>query len=118
MPVSTTWSINKMIHKDSDGGVITVYWSCNAQNDSGDESASAGDKLYLQPDPSDPSYIPYADLTENDVLNWVYDSLVEGEETPAEAKDRVAAELVLKVDAQIARNSTESEGLPWVSEDA
>jgi hypothetical protein len=33
-----------------------------------------------------PTYIPYADLTENDVLGWVYASLIEGEETPAEAK--------------------------------
>lgn len=113
MPVSTTWSVDSMTHKDADGGVILVYWSCTAANDSGPERAVESGKLTCEPDPSAPDFIPYANLTEADVLSWVYSSLVKGDETPDQAKARVEIERVGKVDAQITRNSTESEGLPW-----
>ena len=89
MAITNTWSVSNMVHQDSDGGVITVYWSMVAQNDSGPESATEGGKLRLTPDPSSSDYIPYADLTEADVLGWVYNSLIEGDETADEAKARV-----------------------------
>ena len=113
-----------MTHKDSDGGVILVYWSCVAGNVTGtdaegnntyDYTATEGGKLRCDPDPSSPDYIPYADLTEADVLNWVYASLVEGDETPAEAKARVEADRTAKVQGQIDRANTESDGMPWAS---
>ena len=87
MAITTNWSVNQMTHEDSDGGVILVYWSCVAASD-GDPSYSAteGGKLRLNPDPSSPDYIPYANLTENDVLGWVYNSLIEGDETADEAR--------------------------------
>lgn len=113
-----------MTHKDSDGGVITVYWSCVAASDEGPQAKEEG-KLTCDPDPLSPSYIPYADLTEADVLGWVYASLVkkeetpegeetlEDEETPEEARVRVEADLAAKVDVQVSRMSTQSNGLPW-----
>lgn len=116
MAITATWSVNDMTHRDSDGGVIIVLWQCLAQNDSGPETASESGKLLLTPDPTDPSYIPYADLTESDVLNWVYDSLVQSdEETPEQAKARVQDERIAKVQAQIDRAATQSNGLPWAS---
>jgi len=30
MAITTTWSVNDMTHKDSDGGVFLVYWSLTA----------------------------------------------------------------------------------------
>ena len=118
MAITCTWSVNNMTHKDSDGGVILVYWSCVAASD-GDPvyTATEGGKLRCEPDPSSPDYIPYANLTEADVLNWVYDSLVEGEETPAEAKARVEANRTAKVQGQIDRANTEADGLPWATEE-
>ncbi len=124
MAITTTWSVNDMTHMDSDGGVILVYWSLIAQNEispaSGDapavygsEAASEGGKLRLDPDPSSPDYIPYADLTETDVLGWVYNSLIEGDETADQAKARVEADRTAKVQGQIDRAATQSDGLPW-----
>jgi hypothetical protein len=52
-------------------------------------------------DASSPTYIPYADLTEADVLGWVYASLVEGEETPDEAKARVEADSMQKCKSKL-----------------
>lgn len=103
-----------MTHNDADGGVILVYWSCVAASD-GDPvySATEGGKLRLTYDASSPDYIPYADLTENDVLGWVYDSLIEGEETATEAKTRIETDRTAKVQGQIDRAATQSGGLPW-----
>ena len=117
MAITCTWSVSDMQHTDATGGVFLVYWSMIAQSD-GDPSYSAteGGKLRCEPDPSSPDYIPYADLTEADVLNWVYASLVEGDETPAEAKARVEANRTAKVQGQIDRANTESDGMPWAAE--
>ena len=115
MAITNTWSVSNMVHQDSDGGVITVYWSMVAQNDSGPESATEGGKLRLTPDPSSPDYIAYADLTEADVLDWVYNSLIEGDETADEAKARVEADRDAKVQGQIDRAASQSDGVPWSS---
>lgn len=115
MAITNTWSVSNMVHQDSDGGVITVYWSMVAQNDSGPESATEGGKLRLTPDPSSPDYIPYADLTEADVLGWVYNSLIEGDETATEAKERIEADRTAKVQGQIDRAASQSDGVPWSS---
>ena len=114
MAITTTWSVNDMTHIDSDGGVVLVYWSLVAKSDDdAPYTATEGGKLRRTYDASATGFIPYADLTENDVLGWVYDSLVEGEETSAEAKARVEAERTAKVQGQINRANTEAIGLPW-----
>ena len=116
MAISTTWSVSNMTHNDSDGGVILVYWSCVAGSDGTPSySATEGGKLRCTYDASSPDYIPYADLTESDVLGWVYDSLIEGEETATEAKTRIETERTAKVQGQIDRAASQSDGMPWAS---
>jgi hypothetical protein len=114
MAITCTWSVNNMTHNDADGGVILVYWTCVAASD-GDPvyTATEGGKLRCDPDPSSSDYIPYADLTENDVLGWVYNSLIEGDETAAEAKARIEANRTAKVQGQIDRAATTASGVPW-----
>ena len=116
MAISTTWSVSNMTHNDSDGGVILVYWSCVAASDGTPSyTATEGGKLRLTPDPSSSDYIAYADLTESDVLGWVYDSLIEGEETATEAKTRIETDRTAKVQGQIDRAASQSDGMPWAS---
>ena len=116
MAISTTWSVNQMTHNDADGGVILVYWSCVAASDGTPSyTATEGGKLRCTYDASSPDYIPYADLTENDVLGWVYNSLIEGDETADEAKARVEADRTAKVQGQIDRAASQSDGMPWAS---
>ena len=114
MAITTTWSVNDMTHKDSDGGVFLVYWSLTATD--GTYSAQDGGKLRCTADPSASDYIAYADLKESDVLGWVYDSLKEGDETAAEAKARIEAERTAKVQGQIDRAAANSTGVPWAAE--
>ena len=116
MAINCTWSINDMTHMDSDGGVILVYWSCVAASDGTPSySATEGGKLRLTYDASSSDFIPYADLTEADVLGWVYTSLIEDDETADEAKARVEAERTAKVQGQIDRASSQSSGTPWAA---
>jgi len=114
MAITTTWSVNDMTHKDSDGGVFLVYWSLTAQSDGTPSySAQEGGKLRCTADPSASDYIAYADLTEADVLGWVYDSLKEGDETAAEAKARIEVDRTAKVQKQIDAAATTASGVPW-----
>ena len=114
MAITNTWSINDMQRTDSDGYVFLVYWSMVAASDGTPSyTASEGGKLRCEGSPSDPGFTPYADLTEADVLGWVYASLVEGEETPEEAKLRVEADRDSKVQKQIDAAATTESGVPW-----
>ena len=114
MAITTTWSVSDMTHKDSDGGVFLVRWSLIAQSDGTPSySAQEGGKLQCTPDPSASDYIAYADLTEADVLGWVYSSLIVDDETAAEAKARIEAERTGKVQGQIDRAAANSSGVPW-----
>lgn len=116
MAITTKWCVNNMVHNDADGGVILVYWSCTAQADTGETAVEAG-KLRLEPNPLSPDYVPYAELTEETVLGWVYDSLKEGEETAEEAKARIEENRKGKVEAQIAKKNSQSSGMPWLVEE-
>ena len=125
MAITTTWGVNNMTHKDSDGGVSLVYWSLIATD--GTYSAQEGGKLRCTADPSASDYIAYADLTEANVLGWVYNSIrkhyyeddADGNETTvytetaAEAKARTEEERTAKVQGQIDRAAANSTGVPW-----
>jgi len=114
MAITTTWSVGDMTHKDSDGGVSLVYWSLTAESDGTPSySAQEGGKLRCTADPSASDYIAYADLTEANVLGWVYSSLIVDDETAAEAKARIEAERTAKVQGQIDRAAADSTGVPW-----
>ena len=114
MAITNTWKVTDMTHVDADGGVIKAYWSCTA-NSGTDPAYTAveGGKLLCTYDASSGSYIPYADLTEADVLGWIWTSLIEDEETAAEAKARVEANRTSRVQGQIDRAATQAAGVPW-----
>ena len=114
MAITNTWSVTNMQHTDADGGVFLVYWSMVAQSDGTPSySASEGGKLRCEYDASSSSYIAYADLTEANVLGWIYNSLIEGEETAEEAKLRIEADRTGKVQNQINAAATTASGVPW-----
>ena len=117
MAITTTWSVQDMQHTDATGGVFLVYWSCVAASDGTPSyTATEGGKLRLEPDATASDFVAYADLTEATVLGWVYDSLIEGDETADEAKARVEANRTAKVQGQIDRAATTASGVPWAAE--
>ncbi len=116
MAINCTWSVNDMTRNNVDGGVFLVHWSCVALSD-GEPAYSSMEsgKLRLTYNAVAADFIPYADLTEANVLGWVYDSLKEGDETADEAKARVEADRTAKVQAEIDRLNNQSNGLPWAT---
>ena len=67
------WRINALdakIHEgDNDNVIYTVHWSYIAQDESGDHTASSIGTLGVTYDPD--NFIPYADLTKDDVVEWL-----------------------------------------------
>ena len=63
MAITTEWSINNMVHVDTDGGVILVYWSIIGKSD-GDPvyTASDGGKLKLEYDASKAFQLSSSDI--------------------------------------------------------
>ena len=118
MTAQVKWSINDMTRNTADGGVTTVYWSCTATDDVEGCSAVEAGKLRLEPDASADGFVAYDSLTEDTVLGWVYESLIEGEETAAEAKTRIEDNRKGKVDAQVAKKTAVASGTPWAAEEA
>lgn len=117
MAIIVTWSVQDMKRDVASGGVKLVYWSCVAADDTHTEcTATEGGKLRLEPDADAEGFVAYDDLTEETVLGWVYDSLIDGDETADEAKARIAADRTGKVEAQVARKTAEVSGTPWAAE--
>jgi myo-inositol-hexaphosphate 3-phosphohydrolase len=94
-----TWSIPQMDRLTSDGFVVTVHYTVNAVD--GEYTASTYGTVSYTEQP-DEQYIPYADLTEAEVVGWVQESL---------GKDTVEAGLTAQIEAQ--KNPVQEAGVPW-----
>jgi hypothetical protein len=93
-----TWNVVQMDRLTSDGFVVTVHYTVNAVD--GEYTASTyGTVGYTQ---GEGSYIPYADLTEAEVVGWVQESL---------GKDTVEEGLAAQIEAQ--KNPVQEAGVPW-----
>jgi hypothetical protein len=77
MTTTTTWTIAQLDRNAADGGVTVAHWRATAAD--GDYSASAYGTAGFTPDPTSPSFKPYAQLTEADVLAWVWGQLDKGD---------------------------------------
>ena len=102
-----TWTISTMEHNVSDGGVIVAHWRVNDSETVGDDtfSASAYSTQSFTYDASSPDFIPYADLTEEVVLQWVWDEMGVDEVT------RIQESLHSNIEEQ--KNPTTQDGVPW-----
>ena len=95
------WTISTLERELSDGGVIVAHWRCNASD--GDYSASSYGTAGFTYDPSSPDFTPYDQLTEEQVLGWVWADGVD--------QDATEAALQANIDAQI--TPTTADGVPW-----
>jgi len=95
-----TWTIAQLERQTADGGVIVAHWRVSAVD--GNYSASAYGTASFAPDPTAPDFIPYDNLTEADVLAWVYESV---------DKDAIEESLTRKIEAN--KNPVTATGLPW-----
>ena len=93
------WQINQMDRLTADGFVVTCHYSVTATD--GDYTANTyGTVGYTETEGK--QYIPYASLTEAEVVQWVKDSL--GVDTVQDALDA-------QIEAQ--KNPVTATGVPW-----
>ena len=98
--METTWTIAQLERNLPDNGVVVAHWRVSAVD--GEYSASAYGTAGFTPDPTDPAFIPYENLTEADVLSWVWGS-VDKDEMEANLAQQIADQKAPKTQA----------GLPW-----
>ena len=100
-----TWTIATLERNtDSDQGVIVAHWRVTETETVGEDTytASSYGTCGFTPDPSASDYIAYADLTEADVLGWVWAEV---------DQDAIEAGLTANIDEQ--KNPTTADGVPW-----
>jgi hypothetical protein len=98
--MTTTWTISQLDRHLPDGFVYTAHWRATAVD--GDYVAEAYATASFTSDPDAPDFIPYDDLTEADVLSWVWTEV---------DKDATEATLAAQIEAQ--KNPTTASGVPW-----
>ena len=100
MATAYNWKIVTCEHDVATGGITAAHWECIATD--GDYRARVYGSEGLSPDPSSPNFIPYANVTEGEVLNWVWGQLDKAE---------TEANLASAIEAQ--KNPTTASGTPW-----
>tara|TARA_R110002153_G_scaffold82154_1_gene207487 strand:- start:104 stop:406 length:303 start_codon:yes stop_codon:yes gene_type:complete len=100
MLVTHTWSISDLERQVEGDGVIVVHWRLNSTD--GSNSTSAYGTTNHTPDPDDEDFVPFNDLIEEDVLNWVW-SQVYKKGTETRNKDKI----------ELLSNPVVLSGLPW-----
>ena len=92
------WTIAQLEHNVADGGAITAHWRVTAQD--GDYTASAYGSAGFTPDPTAPDFIAYNELTETDVLAWVWGS-VDKAETEANLASQIEDQKTPKTETEV-----------------
>ena len=95
--MSVTWKISTLDREVSNGFVTTAHWQATAVD--GEHSASAYATVSW---PEGTPAIPYANLTEATVLNWVWESV-----------DKTATEASLAAQIALLKNPVKATGTPW-----
>lgn len=73
----TVWSIAQLERNADDNGVVTAHWRVLATETVGEDtfSASSYGTCSWTPEPSTEGFVPFEDLTEAMVIEWVKGSL-------------------------------------------
>jgi hypothetical protein len=95
-----TWAIPQTDYLTADGFITTAHWTCTATD--GTYSAPAYSTCsFAAATPS----IPYASVTEAEVLNWIW----------ANGVDKEATEAALAAQIELQKNPVTATGTPWAA---
>jgi hypothetical protein len=92
------WNISQLDRQTSDGFVTTAHWQANATD--GDYSASVISTCSWS---EGTATIPYASLTKETVLGWIW----------ANGVDKDAVEASLNAQIELKKNPVTAVGVPW-----
>ena len=95
--MTTQWTISTLERETSNGFVTVAHWQATAVD--GDYTAQIYSTCsWAEGAPT----IPYADLTQETVLNWVWESV-----------DKQATEDALAANIALQKNPVQASGTPW-----
>jgi hypothetical protein len=96
--MTIVWNISQLDRQTSDGFVTTAHWQATATD--GDNSASVISTCSWS---EGTATIPYADLTKETVLGWIW----------ANGVDKAAVEASLEAQIELQKNPVTAVGVPW-----
>ena len=96
------WTIALCEHDVATGGITVAHWRVTAED--GEYTASAYGTAGFTPDATDPNFKPYDQVTEAEVLSWVWAQVDQAE---------TEAALAAKIEAD--KNPTTATGTPWAA---
>ena len=96
--INYTWNVVQMDRQTVDGFVTTVHYNVSAVD--GEFTASTYGTVGFTKEEME--YVPYEQLTQEQVIGWVQESLVQA---------TVEESLATQIEAQ--RNPVSESGLPW-----
>lgn len=100
----TVFKIAQLERHLPDGVCYTAHWT--ATKTDGDFTASAYGSIGLPAkDPSDPTFVAYEDVSEDQAIQWVLAAMT------AEGLETLQANLDAQIEGK--RNPTQASGLPW-----
>ena len=100
------WTIALCEHEVATGGITVAHWRVTAEETVGETTytASAYGTAGFTPDATDPNFKPYDQVTEAEVLSWVWAQVDQAE---------TEAALAAKIEAD--KNPTTATGTPWAA---
>jgi hypothetical protein len=99
MAISYNWTVSNTDRRTSDGFIQVAHWQCTGAD--GDITSSVYATCSFEGDVN----IPYASVTEADVLGWCWANGVDKDATEASIADRIEA----------LKNPVQASGLPWAA---
>jgi hypothetical protein len=107
MAIVYQWDILTLEHEISNGGVFVASWKCSGgATGSGDDTITYSAYSYgsctFTFDASSSDFTPYADLTQAQVQDWVWEKV---------NKTDTQADIAANINAQI--SATSAGGVPW-----
>ena len=99
-----TWTIANLERDIATGGVQVAHWRVTESETVGEDTftASAYGTVGFTPDPDADGFVAYDDLTEDDVMLWVWADV---------DQDATEAALTAKIEAD--KNPVSASGVPW-----
>jgi len=91
-----TWRVVSLDRNTADGFVTTAHWTCS------DVDGEFSGSVYGSVGFSGDLVTPYEDLTQEQVLGWVWEQI---------DKDGIEANLTAQIEAQ--KNPVSETGVPW-----
>ena len=91
-----TWKITQLDRRSADGFVTTAHWTCSGI--SGEYAASVYSTVSFEGEPA----VPYENLTESDVIAWVWETV-----------DKNVTEQTIVDNIEAQKNPVSLSGLPW-----